>query len=346
MGMAPYVLHIDLDQFIVAVELLRRPELRGKPVVVGGRGDPMGRGVVAGASYEARSFGVRSGMPTRTALRRCPDAVFLHPDRSEYERASQRVMAALAGLGFPFENAGWDEAFIEVANDDPEEVANRVRAVVMSAADLSCAVGIGNNKLQAKMATEFAKPGGVSRLGDDEWREVMYERSTDALWGIGKKTAAKLAELNIMTVADLASAPEEMLVGAFGPSTGRWLKAMGLGRGGSVDTTPRVRRSLSREVTFQQDLREITEIRARLQEIAEVIASDLRNASRLATHVTLKIRFAPFFTHSHSVRLESPTNDAGTIRAAAAQVLSDVEVTRPVRLLGLRATLSAPQPPP
>ena len=340
------MLHVDLDQFIVAVELLRHPELRGQPVVVGGRGDPRGRGVVAGASYEARSFGVRSGMPTRTALQRCPDAVFLQPDRSEYERASKQVMAALAGLGFPFEIAGWDEAFIEVATDEPEVIAERVREFVMSAADLSCSVGIGNNKLQAKLATEFAKPGGVSRLGDDDWREVMFERPTEALWGIGKKTAAKLAELNVRTVGDLARSPEEMLVDAFGPSTGRWLKAMGLGRGGSVDPTPRVQRSLSREVTYQQDLREITEIRARLQEIAEVIATDLHNASRLATHLTLKIRFAPFFTHSHSVRLESPTNDAGAIRAAAAKILGDVEVTRPVRLLGLRATLSSPKPPP
>jgi DNA polymerase IV len=228
-----------------------------------------------------------------------------------------------------------------VATDGPEAIAKRVREVVMAATGLSCAIGIGNNKLQAKLATEFAKPGGVARLDDDDWSEVMFARPTESLWGIGRKTAARLAGLGIATVGDLARAPEEMLADAFGPSTGPWLKAIALGRGGSVNTEPRTPRSLSREVTYQQDLREIAEVRAGLQEVADKVATDLHDASLLATHITLKIRFAPFQTHSHSVRLEAPTNDLRDIRAAASKALSEVEVTRPVRLLGLRATLRA-----
>jgi DNA polymerase-4 len=337
--MRTYVLHIDLDQFIVAVELLRHPELRGRPVVVGGRGDPSERGVVSSASYEARAFGVVSGMPLRTAARRCPEAIFLPVDRAEYERASTRVMTALAGLGFPFENAGWDEAFLEVHTDDPEAIARTSRDAVMEAAALSCAVGIGHNKLQAKLATEFAKPGGISRLTDDNWREIMDARKPDALWGVGRKRAQALAELGIVTVRDLAATDEQMLAEVFGPSTGPWLKAVAQGRGGPVHPVARARRSLGREVTYQKDLSDIVEIRSALESLAQELARDLTAGALRTSQITLKIRFAPFETHSHSVRLERPSNDFPDIRDAALNALDDMEVTRPVRLLGLRSTL-------
>ena len=200
-----WVLHVDLDQFIAAVEVLRHPELRGRPVVVGGDGDPAKRGVVATASYEARAHGVHSGLPLRTALRRCPDAVFLPVDKTAYEAVSATVMAALREFDAVVEVMGWDEAFLGVETEDPEDVARRIQKQVRAVSQLDCTVGIGENKLQAKLATGYGKPAGMFRLTHGSWFEVLGGQPTEALWGIGRKTAAKLAALGIGTVAELAA---------------------------------------------------------------------------------------------------------------------------------------------
>src|SRR5215472_13766157 len=168
-----WVLHVDLDQFIAAVEVLRRPELRGLPVVVGGDGDPAKRGVVSTASYEARVFGVHSGLPLRTAARRCPDCVFLAVDRAAYEAVSDEVMTALRGLGAVTEVMGWDEAFLAGDTADPEAFARQVQERIKAATQLESSVGIGENKLQAKLATGFGKPAGVYRLTHQTWFEVL-----------------------------------------------------------------------------------------------------------------------------------------------------------------------------
>ena len=185
--MGRWVLHVDLDQFIAAVEVLRRPELRGLPVVVGGDGDPSKRGVVSTASYEARTFGVRSGMPLRTAARRIPDAVFLPVDKEAYEAASAQVMEVLRGTGAVVEVIGWDEAFLGVVTDDPEAYARDVQRRVVEATRLECSVGIGKNKLQAKVATDFGKPAGVYRLTGETWFEVLGDRA--ARRGVGYRPA-------------------------------------------------------------------------------------------------------------------------------------------------------------
>lgn len=168
-----WVLHVDLDQFIAAVEIARRPELRGRPVVVGGTGDPTQRAVVATASYEAREFGVHSGMPLRLARRRCPDAVFLPSDAPAYEEVSAHVMDVLRELPVVVEVIGWDEAFLGARTDDPEALADTVRRVVKGETGLESSVGIGDNNLRAKLATGFAKPAGVYRLTRENWVEVM-----------------------------------------------------------------------------------------------------------------------------------------------------------------------------
>ncbi len=170
--MAPWVLHVDMDQFIAAVELLRRPELVGLPVVVGGRGDPTERAVVSTASYEAREFGIRSGMPLRIAVRRCPDAVFLPVDAPTYEAASAVVMETLRAVpGAVVEVLGWDEAFVGIETDDPEQVARDLQAAVLAATGLHCSVGIGDTLVRAKTATDFGKPRGRFRLTRDNcWR--------------------------------------------------------------------------------------------------------------------------------------------------------------------------------
>ena len=168
--MSEWVLHVDIDQFLAAVEILRRPELAGRPVVVGGDGNPnRPRQVVATASYEARAFGVRSGMPLRTAARKCPEAVFLPSDNPAYEAASARVMQTLRSLPVVVEEWGWDEAFVGADTDDPEALAREIQARVLDETGLTCAVGIGETRLQAKTATGFAKPGGIARLTGGTW---------------------------------------------------------------------------------------------------------------------------------------------------------------------------------
>lgn len=336
--MTRWVLHVDLDQFIAAVEVLRRPELRGLPVVVGGDGDPTKRGVVSTASYEAREHGVHSGLPLRTAARRCPDAVFLPVDKDAYEAASVEVMAALRASGAVVEVLGWDEAFLAVDGDDPEATARDLRARVHAATSLDSSVGIGQNKLQAKLATGFAKPAGVFRLTDATWFAVLGDRSTDALWGIGPKTAKKLAGLGIGTVNALATTDPELLAAHFGPSTGPWLVRLARGQDHSpVVGDPCVARSHSREVTYQRDLDDWAAVRDEVVRLARQVTDDISTGERAVGRVVVKVRYVPFSTHTHSRSIKPPTVEAAAIEAAAGAALDLFTERRPVRLLGVRA---------
>ncbi|GAA1996847.1 DNA polymerase IV [Catenulispora subtropica] len=343
MSTEDWVLHVDLDQFIAAVEVARRPELRGRPVVVGGHGDPTLRGVVATASYEAREFGVHSGMPMRLAAKKCPDAVFLPADRPAYEEASEEVMTALRRLPVVVEVIGWDEAFLGARTDDPEALAERVRDHVRAETGLACSVGIGDNKLRAKTATGFAKPAGaatghVFRLTAENWAAVMGERPTDALWGIGSRTSKKLAEMGLRTVADLARADPDALAERFGPKMGPyfWLLAHGAGDT-EVSDTPYAPRSRSREVTFQEDLTDPTELAEQVRLLARHVAEDVVEEARPAARVGVKIRYAPFITKTRSLTLAAPTSAAEEIERAALEVLAGLDQDQPVRLLGVRA---------
>jgi nucleotidyltransferase/DNA polymerase involved in DNA repair len=337
-----WVLHVDLDQFIAAVEVLRQPELRGLPVVVGGDGDPAKRGVVATASYEARKFGVHSGLPLRTAARRCPDCVFLPVDRAAYEAASDTVMTALRGLGAVTEVMGWDEAFLAVDTDDPEGFARQVQLRIRAATQLDCTVGIGQNKLQAKLATGFGKPGGVFRLTHQTWFAVLGAEPVSALWGVGAKTAAKLAELGIRSVSELASADISLVAGRFGPTIGPWLVQTARGLDPSeVTAEPYVPRSRGREVTFQQDIEDWDRLRTEVTMLARRVAEDVAAEGRPAVRVVVKVRYKPFFTSTHGVPLTSPASDQEAIEAAALAALGHFTDRRPVRLVGVRAEFAA-----
>jgi nucleotidyltransferase/DNA polymerase involved in DNA repair len=340
---ADWVLHVDLDQFIAAVEVLRRPELSGRPVVVGGDGDPTKRGVVSTASYEARARGVHSGLAMRTAARRCPEAVFLPVDREAYEAASVNVMRALRDSGAIVEVAGWDEAFLAVSSDDPEMVAVDLQRRVRSATELNCTVGIGHNKLQAKMATGFGKPAGVYRITTEAWLPLLGQRPTGVLWGIGARLAKRLAELGIKTVAELAAADPQNLVPHFGPAVGPWLA--GLGRGtfpSPVDDTPHVAVSRSREMTYQVDLAEWHEVRRELEILARALMNDVIADERVVTRVFVKVRFVPFTTKIKGRKLPAPTRDAEAVVVMARTVLETFDSRRAVRLLGVRTEFAAP----
>jgi nucleotidyltransferase/DNA polymerase involved in DNA repair len=336
--MGRWVLHVDLDQFIAAVEVLRHPELRGRPVVVGGDGDPTKRGVVSTASYEAREHGVHSGLPLRTAARRLPDAVFLPVDREAYDEVSASVMDVLRTSGAVVEVLGWDEAFLGLDTSDPEAFARSLADRVRAATQLDCTVGIGENKLQAKIATGFGKPAGVFRLTSENWFSVLGDRPTDALWGIGAKTAKKLAGLGINTVSDLAAADPDALAAVFGPMTGPWLVLLGRGRGDAdVDDSPYLARGHGKEETFQQNIADWSRVQAEVARLAGLLATDLAAEPRPAVRVVVKVRYAPFVTETHGVTLSSPSSEATVIEGAARSALERFAGRRPVRLLGVRA---------
>jgi DNA polymerase-4 len=343
--MTGWVLHVDLDEFLAAVEVLRRPELAGKPVVVGGRGDPTERAVVSTASYEARVFGIRSGMPLKTAVRRCPDAVFLPVDFPVYEAASAQVMDTLRSFpGTVVELLGWDEAFVGVHSDDPEATARALQAAVLEATRLRCSIGIGDTKVRAKIATELGKPRGVYRLTRDNWMEVMGDRPTVALWGIGNRIAARLAGLGIRTVRELAMSPEEPLVGEFGPNTGPHIGRLGRGGGSAtVDDTPWVARAHGHETTYQRNLTDPEEVAAAVRTLADQVVEDLRGEGRACARVHLKVRFAPFFTVTRIRKLAEPTYDAAVITQTALDLLHRLDDDRPIRLLGVRGEMVPPE---
>jgi DNA polymerase-4 len=340
-----WVLHVDLDQFLASVELRRRPELVGLPVIVGGNGDPgEPRKVVTCASYEAREFGVHAGMPLRTAARKCPDATFLPSDPAAYDEASEQVMGLLRDLGHPLEVWGWDEAYLGADVEDPFVLAERIRTVIEAETGLSCSVGISDNKQRAKVATGFGKPAGVYRLTDDNWMAVMGDRSVDALWGVGPKTAKKLAGQDITTVADLAATDATLLTSTFGPTTGLWILLLAKGGGDThVSAEPWVPRSRSHVITFPQDLTDRVEMDTAVVDLARRTLDEVVEQGRTVTRVAVTVRTKTFFTRTKIRKLSAASTDESAIVDTALAVFDQFDIDRPVRLLGVRLELAMPQ---
>ena len=339
-----WVLHIDLDQFFASVEVLRRPELRGKPVVVGGSGDPTkARTVVATASLQAREFGVHSGMPMRLAARKCPDAVFLPSDMPAYQEVSARVMATLRTFPVLLQVQGLDEAFVGGDIDDPQRLATDLKAAVHDRVGLTCAIGVGRNKHQAKIATRFAKKdtAGIATLTDETWMPVMGHRPVGDLWGVGPKTVTKLDELGLPTIAELAAADLETLLQRFPVRAARWLSDIARGGGDTeVVTEPWVARSRSKEVTFARDLTRRADVEEQLAVLARELGTEVVAAGRRVIRVGVKVRSSSFFTQTREAKLRGgPTTDLEVITRTALTVLEKFELKRPVRLLGVRADL-------
>ncbi len=342
-GSSSWVLHVDLDQFIAAVEVLRHPELAGKPLIVGGRGDPMERAVVSTASYEAREFGVGSGMPLRIAARKAPEAIILPVDAEAYTAASVAVMATLrAQPGATVQVLGWDEAFIGVRTDDPESYARHVQRDVFERTELHCSIGIGDTLVRAKIATGFGKPRGVFRLTGGNWLEVMGDRPTIELWGVGTKVSRRLAAHGISTVSELIAADPDVLVAEFGPRMGLWYGMLGRGEGGRVvDDSPWIARGHSRETTFQRDLTEPSEIDEAVRDLVARVLEDVAAEGRPVIGLTLKVRYAPFITKTTGKKIAA-TSDPDVVLARALELADRIDPDRPIRLLGLRAEMSMP----
>ena len=292
-------------------------------------------------------FGVGSGMPLRTAVRKAPDAVFLPVDAALYTEASEGVMAVLRSFG-PTDGAvvevlGWDEAFVGVTTDDAEGLARRIQAAVLEQTRLHCSIGIGQTKVMAKTATGFGKPQGVYTITADTWYEIMGPRPTDALWGVGRKTAAKLAELGIETVSQLALAEAEPLVARLGPDDGAVVPPHRAGRGPVGRDGDSLGRSRPRpRATFQTNLRDWTVVAQEVRTLAARVLDDIVAEGRPAVRVGLKVRYAPFTTHTASAPLPSPPSTSETIADAAVALLSRFDERRSVRLLGVRLEMEPP----
>lgn len=335
------ILHVDMDAFFAAVELLRRPELRGRPVVVGGSGNPHSRGVVSTASYEARAYGIHSAMPLRTAHQKCPHAVFLPVDFDAYSAYSRKIMAILREFTPLVEPLSLDEAFLDVSGhpEDPRALAEEVRRKIAEATGLTASIGIGPNKLLAKIASGLHKPNAVSEIRPDTMTAMLHDLPSTVLWGIGPKTAARLEEaLGVRTVGDLQRVPLKDLQDLLGPRWGGYLHRICRGEDDSPVVTDWEPKSLSRETTFQYDTRRRDTVVRTIAELTADVVEDLRQGGYRGKTVTLKIRYHDFATHTRALTLPALTDDPETVRRTAIGLLDRFTLDRPVRLVGVRVS--------
>lgn len=328
------IAHVDMDAFYVSVELQRRPELRGLPVVVAGSGP---RAVVTTASYEARKFGVFSATPAERARRLCPEAVFITPDFDAYRECSKDVMAVLHDHVQRVEVVGLDEAYLDLTGiERPRAAARRVKAAVQDRTGLTCSIGIGPSKLVAKVASDAEKPDGFVSLSREEACARFAGSSPGLIPGIGPKTVERLAAQGIDTLAALAAAPEVRLTEWFGARQGPYLRALASFHDERPIVTERVSKSESRETTFDQDLRGLDALQPVLERLAMELCEGLVREDRRGRTIGIKVRLDDFSTHTRARSLEEPVNDVATVRAVAADLLRAFDPQRPVRLLGVR----------
>jgi len=342
------IFHIDMDAFFSAVEQKKRPELVGKPVVVGGEGDPTKRGVVSTASYEARKFGIHSAMPLRTAYRLCPDAVFLAVDYEEYSRVSEEVKAILREFSSDIEDVGIDEAFLDISSIDKpsEEIAREIKKRIKDETGLTCSIGIAPNKLLAKMASDMQKPDGLTILTEDDIGSRIWPLLVRKLWGVGPKTEAYLKEKGVQTIGDLASLSLDRLIEELGQSYGNYLYEASKG----IDESPLVThwepKSISRETTFQRDIDNWQVIAKTLADLTREVVTSMKEEGYQGRTVTVKIRFNDFKTYTRAKTLSRHTGSEEEIRKAAFDCLGRIELKKKVRLIGVRASNLEKSSPP
>ncbi len=328
------VAHLDADAFYVSIELQRRPELRGLPVVVAGSGP---RAVVTTASYEARRFGVGSAMPASRARRLCPQAVVLAPDFPVYREVSRRVMEILRGNVERVEVVGLDEAYLDVSGLlSPRAAMRRLVTEILRETGLTCSVGIGPNKLVAKVASDAEKPAGFVVLGREQACARFAGSSPGLVPGIGPKTVTRLAELGLTTLAAVGAAPERVLTERFGPNLGRELgRRARFEHDGEVGAARKVV-SESRERTFDRDVHDHEQLRAELERMSRELCASLATHDRSGRTVGIKVRLDDFTTVTRARTLDEATRDPQLVNAVAQRLLHEYAPGRPVRLLGVR----------
>ena len=330
------IIHVDMDAFYASVEQRDRPELRGRPVIVGA--DPRGRGVVAASSYEARRFGVHSAMPIGRAARLCPDGVFLPVDMEKYAGVSRQIMAILAGFTPLVEPLSIDEAFLDVTQTRAlfgggEEQARRIKSRIRAAVGLAASVGVASNKFIAKVASDLEKPDGLVVVAPGGEAEFLAPLPVSRLWGAGRVTTADLESMGIRTIGQLAAIPPSHLRSRFGRG-GALMSALAHGVDERAVEPFAPPKSMGAEETFELDHRDGERLRATLRGQAERVARELRAEGYAGRTVTLKLRFADFSTITRS-HTGDPTQDGLTVYREASALLDRVVLRQPVRLIGL-----------
>jgi DNA polymerase IV len=323
-----------MDAFYVAVELQRRPELKGKPVVVAGTGP---RAVVTTASYEARKFGVFSATPAERARRLCPDAVFLPPDFELYRARSKDVFAVLNEHVERVEGASLDEAYLDLTGiERPKAAARRIKNAVQVQTGLTCSIGMGPSKLVAKVASDAEKPDGFVVLTQAEARERFKEASPGLIPGIGPRTTERLRRGGVTTLDQLRRVPVQQLIDAFGPGTGPYLLRLANFDDDREVTPVRLTKSESRETTFDTDIDDQGELERILGELSQQLCDRLVKQDQRGRNIGIKVRLDDFSTYTRATTIAAPTNDTETVAPIAIELLRAFDAPRPVRLLGVR----------
>lgn len=355
------IAHLDMDAFFASVELLRYPELRGQPVVVGGRlphqpvprddgthefstlRDYVGRGVVTTSTYEARALGVFSAMGMMKAAKLAPDAILLPANFDAYRHYSRLFKQAVRDIAPQVEDRGIDEIYIDLTElpDDTLPLARRIKEAVRDATGLSCSIGIAPNKLLAKICSDLEKPDGITILAMDDVATRIWPMSVRKINGIGPKAGDKLAAHGIQTIGELAQQPQELLLQHFGRNYGEWLYRVARGMDDRPVVTSSEPKSISRETTFERDLHAKAD-RARLSEIftslCQRVSGDLQRKGYVGKTIGIKLRYDDFRTLTRDLTLTVATDDAAEIRRAAGECLKRVPLEKRLRLLGVRAS--------
>lgn len=339
------ILHVDMDAFFAAVELQRYPELVGEAVVVGGRGDPSRRGVVSTATYEARRYGVHSGMALRTAARLCPHAQFLPVELARYRAVSEGIFDVLSSFTERVQGVGLDEAYLDFTGDPRggRDIAGALKQAIKQTSGLTASVGVAPNRLLAKIASDLEKPDGLCALDYDDVPERVWPLPARTLHGVGPRTEERLAAAGIHTVGDLARAAPGDLAGSFSARHVAALQGAAHGEDERPVVVSRERKSVGRERTFQRDCQSSGRLAAETQRMLDDVVTRLQTKELAARTVTVKIRYRDFVTQTRSVSLPSATAQPSLLAAAAREALFKHRLHRAVRLLGVQVSQLVPE---
>jgi DNA polymerase IV len=332
------ILHVDMDAFYAAVEQRDRPELRGKPVIVGA--DPRGRGVVATASYEARRYGLHSAMPIGRAYRLCPDGIYLPVDMAKYARVSAEIMTILGRFTPLVEPVSLDEAFLDVTASrelfgSGREIAAAIKAAIRTEVELTASAGVAANKFVAKVASDLRKPDGLVEVLPGEEAGFLRDLPIARLWGVGPAAEESLAGLGVRTIGQLARVPRRLLQARVGPAGARHLLALAVGHDDRPVVPWEEPKSVGAEETFERDTSDLDRLRATLLGQADRVAAELRALGCAGRTVTLKLRFADFQTLTRRDTAAAPTTDGSEIFRRAWDALVRVPRPQPIRLIGV-----------
>jgi DNA polymerase IV len=334
------ILHIDMDAFFAAVEEQRNPALTGKPVIIGGTGDPSQRGVVSTANYAARKYGIHSALPLRTAYKLCPQAVFLPVDYEAYVLASRKFKAVLKSVSPIMQDVGIDEAYLDITAlpETDTALADRIKAGISAATGLTCSIGIAPNKLLAKIASDLQKPDGLTIITAEDRESKLWPLPIRKLYGVGPKTEAYLQNLAVATIGELAALPLTTLIESFGNSYGQYLYDASRG----IDDSPLIThwepKSISRETTFQTDVKDWQTIARTMAELTKDVLADMKQQRYKTRTITIKIRFSDFQTLTRTKTMSVCTDSEESMRKSAFACLKLVELKKKVRLIGVRAS--------